>query len=660
MLGMRLGGVDPSILRELSGVYKPFVKAFKELVSNAFDADAETVQVRFEDDFSSVIVCDDGLGMTPFEFRGDFTRIGGGNRRWTGDKTRKGRPRIGSKGIGFLALARYCDRIIVESAANRNAEVEVRVAQTPATVNLFELFGVPIVASMWSDRLKCDVQASQPRNRKLREGKDFVLKRSRKVLSITKDCGPVLVKATFPCRGLGFRAVLDFDRLLQLADSADLEKLGDFASIEVFERATDKKEPGTRITAERLKPFVRKELRGERRKGFVRNVASRGGFEQFLWSFSRCTPISYGLDDAKNARVRKLMTARRQPTLTRLEVEHGKAVKALTRPLLPLEHDSAEIPPDLLVEVRIDERGLKASGFLAGYETVVYPAEYRGISVRVRGVSIGEPSFFGAESVLTGANKAALSQITGELLVSSGLDAVDALNPGRESFYEESEHYKALRRTLLGEGEKIGGCLGRVIAAVLRRSQVRSAYADTVGRASLRRKAIEDVSAAITNMMAQGGQQSSAMRRLLRCKGSHANGLASAPALDLGPPLRIGGMRIIASRNLPEPAEFDYVQEQIRLDTSRPEWNWQLLVFDRRFQVIHRQGRPDQAIAEVDFNAEKVFVNWGHPVKMQMDERGFLRTALAWVLAKEAASKDPQLMMELALRLLSFTTPSNG
>ena len=41
MVGMRLGGIDPSILRELSGVYKPFVKAFKELISNAFDADAD-------------------------------------------------------------------------------------------------------------------------------------------------------------------------------------------------------------------------------------------------------------------------------------------------------------------------------------------------------------------------------------------------------------------------------------------------------------------------------------------------------------------------------------------------------------------------------------------------------------------------------------------
>ncbi len=29
MTGVQLGGIDPSILRELSGVYKPFMKALK-------------------------------------------------------------------------------------------------------------------------------------------------------------------------------------------------------------------------------------------------------------------------------------------------------------------------------------------------------------------------------------------------------------------------------------------------------------------------------------------------------------------------------------------------------------------------------------------------------------------------------------------------------
>src|SRR5260370_30276082 len=142
--GMALGGIDPSILRELSGVYKPFVKAFKELISNAFDADADNVEIQLADDFSSVTVTDDGAGMTPFEFRNDFTRIGGGSRRWAGDRTAKGRLRIGNKGIGFLAMARYCGKMKISSYAKRAFKKTIYVRHTPDCLDLSERLGLPL------------------------------------------------------------------------------------------------------------------------------------------------------------------------------------------------------------------------------------------------------------------------------------------------------------------------------------------------------------------------------------------------------------------------------------------------------------------------------------------------------------------------------------
>src|SRR5262249_22346910 len=157
MVGMRLGGIDPSIIRELSGVYKPFVKAFKELISNAFDADAEEVLVDFADDFSRVTVTDDGRGMTPFEFRGEFTRIGGGSRRWAQGNTPKGRARIGSKGIGFLALARYCSKLEVEAGADRSFETSIELSATPATVDIGDALGLPLNDDLLT-RLQCEVR----------------------------------------------------------------------------------------------------------------------------------------------------------------------------------------------------------------------------------------------------------------------------------------------------------------------------------------------------------------------------------------------------------------------------------------------------------------------------------------------------------------------
>jgi hypothetical protein len=657
MVGMRLGGIDPSILRELSGVYKPFVKAFKELVSNAFDADADVVRVVFADDFSSVTVTDDGQGMTPFEFRNDFARIGGGSRRWAGDKTRKGRLRIGSKGIGFLALARYCDRLKVDSAADRVFESQVGLPETPATFDVLPFLGVPVPQELLQDRLSCEVRRAGKRGGKLEDGRDFQWNRKGTRLSINA-VGPVSVKVRFDCKGLSFRAYLDFDKLLRLADNADLEKLDDFASIDVFER---EKSRGTVITAEQLKGFVRRELRMDRRKGFVRNISSRSGLEQFLWFLSRCTPVPYATPaENPNPVVAKLLAFPTQAPLAHLEVIHGKTSTALHRPIYPLETGSPIVPPDMLVEVQIDEGGFQAAGFLAGYEGIIFPAEYRGASIRVRGVSIGDPGFLGAESLLTGASKAALSQVTGEVVVLNGLDAVDTLNPGRESFYEESEHYKILRRHLVGEGERVGGYLSRVIAAVIRRSQVRSALADVLGRASIRRRALEDMSAAITYLIARGDKTAELLRKLLKSNHSHVNGLASARPMELGFPPRIGGLAVVPSENLSEAAEIDYCAEQIRLDTSRQEWRWNLLLFDRQFEVIHKKGDPDQPIGEMDLKRDQILVNWGHPVKLQMDERSFLRTALAWVLAKEAANKDSAHMMDLALRLLAFNTYTDG
>lgn len=660
MLGMRLGGIDPSILRELSGVYKPFVKAFKELISNAFDADADEVIVAFNDDFASVTVKDDGNGMTPFEFRSDFTRIGGGSRRWAGDRTRKGRKRIGSKGIGFLALARYCDQLWVESTSFRDHVVEFCIDEGTKLVNIHELLGVPLSPKDLGSKITLEISTSGPRERKLRLSKDYVWSEQKCRVELLKHDEPVKIKVSVNCKNLRFAACLDFNSLLKMADNADLEKLDDFASIELID--ADKKSPrGTLIRVAGLKPFVQRELRSERRKGFVRNVASQSGYEHFKWQLARCTPVKHSqFPQGQNPKLAECTKDDPKALLKSLIVCHGNDEQLIARPVFPFQQDAKHVPDDMIVPIAINEKGLEVSGFLAGYESVIFPAEFRGISIRVRGVAIGEAGFLGAEHLLTGANRAALSQITGELNVVSGLDAVDTLNPGRESFYEESEHFKILRRHMLGEGESISGHLGAAITAVLRRSQVRSSLSDVLGRASIRRRALEDVSAAVTHLVAKNDEGSAAIQKMLKSTRPHLNGLSTANEHELDLPPRMGGLTVVRSQRLSEPAEIDYATQEVRLDVSRPEWSWSLQLFNRKFQVLHKRGRMDQPIAEMDLKKGCVFINWNHPVKLQMDERGFIRTALAWILAKESACKDTEQMMDLAMKLLSFTASTNG
>ena len=72
--------------------------------------------------------------------------------------------------------------------------------------------------------------------------------------------GALKAKLHLDCTNIAFRATLNFRRLLDLADKADLDKLDQFATIDLS--ATDKP-TGTEIIARGLKTFVRRELQGE-------------------------------------------------------------------------------------------------------------------------------------------------------------------------------------------------------------------------------------------------------------------------------------------------------------------------------------------------------------------------------------------------------------
>ena len=652
--GMSVGGIDPSILRELSGVYKPFIKAFKELVSNAYDADAASVLIEFADDFSSVTIEDDGNGMSPFEFRSEFTRIGGSSRKWSdGTTPKKKRSRIGNKGIGFLALARYCDQMVVTSSSTRQFKQTHSMETTPTYIDIVSVLEVPISPLLLEKVCRFEVTRSGKRSKV--SATNYKLNTNTGHLTFEKDFGAVDVTIMIDCKRLGFQATLDFGRLLKLADSADLEKLSDFTLIEVYE-LSPKSRGGTTISIEGLKSFVKRELRTDRRKGFVRNVASRSGFEQVAWHLSRFTPIGYAAAPNQTVHLEALLEDAPLPTLDRLTLRHGKIERELTRPLYPFESDAATLHKDMITEVDINEGGLVAKGFILGYESVVFPAEYRGVSIRVRGVSIGDPTFLGAEFLLTGAHKAALSQITGEINVLYGLDVVDAINPGREGFYEESKDFLTLSRHFRGDGEKVGGYLGRTIDAVLKRSQAKSALNSTLSRVAHIRCAMNDVSAGVTHLITEGGKQAKAILEMLESNKSQSNGLASARPAGFDIPIKVAGMPVDQARHQLEAASIDYEKAVVTIDVSRPEWDNGLVLFNRRFDVIHKKGTAMQPIAEIDFIQDRILVNWGHAAKSQMDERGFLRTALAWILARTAADGDADQMMEMAITLLSYTT----
>ena len=89
-------------------MYSGAVPALAELVSNAWDADAEHVWLTVPLDeaitaSTEISVQDDGEGMTFEDVRDKYLLLGRNRRATEGDHTDGGRPALGRKGIGKLA-----------------------------------------------------------------------------------------------------------------------------------------------------------------------------------------------------------------------------------------------------------------------------------------------------------------------------------------------------------------------------------------------------------------------------------------------------------------------------------------------------------------------------------------------------------------------------
>lgn len=650
---MRLSGVDPSIIRELSGIYKPFVKAFKELISNAYDADATTITVVVARDFSFIEVHDNGLGLTPVEFHRDFARLGGSTAWLNEGRSPRGRPRIGYKGIGFLAVARYCGRMEIESATKRTHEDRIVVRGRRRSVDLAELLEPLVPAKVARPRLSVrGVTVAGAKPLRLNSGPDYTARggaidlKSKRAL----DAPRLEIRYALACSDLVLKAAIDFDYLLSLERKADLQLLENFCEATVA-APSKARACGTKIRLTGLKDFVMRDLAAGRHRGKGWNIGSQSGREQFFWRLTRSAPLEDAFPDATLPEaIVKLRNAEKRAKLPHVFIQwRDEPALEVTR-AVALPKNGA--PEDSIVPVTIHEGGLRAIGYLLAQDEVIYPAELRGITVRVRNVAIGDPSFFGLERTLAGARKAALSQLSGEIIVLEGLDAADAINPGRESFYEENAHFRILKRALIGTEDALGGAVGQAIRLITDRGNIRGQVSDKLGSARQRRKVLTDISSAV-NMTAQ--IDPALERRLSEFLEAPivANGLANAKEVLLRPVGRLAGFELEDTKALAEEFAIDFARRCVAIDFTRDIWNQSIYLHGKYFEVSFKQGQPTDPMCEFDNSAARIYVNWAHPVKQYMDDYGFLRSALVWRLAYHLARESAEGMIDVALRMLA-------
>lgn len=98
--------VDSKLAHLLGEGYRTTEQALKELVDNAWDAEAESIRITLPKPMTTdpVLVRDDGSGMTELEVRDEYLRIASDRRSRKGDRTPKLRRSVkGRKGIGKFA-----------------------------------------------------------------------------------------------------------------------------------------------------------------------------------------------------------------------------------------------------------------------------------------------------------------------------------------------------------------------------------------------------------------------------------------------------------------------------------------------------------------------------------------------------------------------------
>ena len=108
--------VSLNVLNHLGiGLYSNVPAVLSEAIANAWDADAEQVDITIDAQSGKVIIQDDGHGMTVSDANEKYLTVGYKRRESNGAKTPNCRPVMGRKGIGKLSLFSIANTVEVHS-----------------------------------------------------------------------------------------------------------------------------------------------------------------------------------------------------------------------------------------------------------------------------------------------------------------------------------------------------------------------------------------------------------------------------------------------------------------------------------------------------------------------------------------------------------------
>lgn len=140
--------VDPRLASLLGETYRSTEQALKELVDNAWDADAESVWINLPEPMTSasIVIKDDGTGMTEQEVRKEYLAVARDRRSKKGDRTFKKKRLVkGRKGIGKFAGLMAAEVMLLETKTRGVAtNITIQKADIMAAKTDLEKIDLPV------------------------------------------------------------------------------------------------------------------------------------------------------------------------------------------------------------------------------------------------------------------------------------------------------------------------------------------------------------------------------------------------------------------------------------------------------------------------------------------------------------------------------------
>jgi hypothetical protein len=147
-MATRRFNVSSRIALLLGESYRTIEQALKELVDNAWDADATQIAITLPEGPEAaphIIIADNGEGMTPDQIETDYLRIARDRRKERGPRTAPGRKVKGRKGMGKFAGIVVAGRMKLEtSRGGRRSSLTIDRGQLESGPQDIEKVDVPV------------------------------------------------------------------------------------------------------------------------------------------------------------------------------------------------------------------------------------------------------------------------------------------------------------------------------------------------------------------------------------------------------------------------------------------------------------------------------------------------------------------------------------